>query len=59
VDHLAEEEYAAAGIFIERAVADLNGVFNAITKSEMTCEIKCYRTEIQTAGAEVLLAGIP
>src|SRR5690606_35282088 len=59
MDHLTEEEDASAGIFIKCPVTDFDGVFYAVAKSEVTSEIKCYGSEIQTAGREILLAGIP
>src|SRR5690606_14848891 len=59
VNHLTEEEHPASGIFVKRAVADFNGVFHAVAKSEMACEVKGYGTKIQTAGAKILLPGIP
>jgi hypothetical protein len=59
MDHLTEQKNTPTRIFVECAVADLNGVFYSVAKSKVAGEIKCYGAEIETAGAEILLSGIP
>jgi hypothetical protein len=36
MDHLAEQIYLLVGIIFQGAITDLNCIFNAIAKAEMT-----------------------
>jgi len=47
MDHLTEKKDALVAIFFKRAIADLNGVFNAVAKAEMSCEVKNDGSKIQ------------
>jgi hypothetical protein len=58
VDHLAEQKYPFAGVLLQCAVADLNGVFYTIAESKMTGDIKAYRAEVNKNRGEILLSRI-
>jgi hypothetical protein len=58
VDHLAQQKNPSTPIFFQCSVADLDGIFDAVTKSEMAGEIKNNRTKIENGGGEILLPQI-
>jgi len=47
MDHLAKQENPLRGIFLKRLIADLDCVFNTVTKSEVTRKKENYRSEIE------------
>jgi hypothetical protein len=54
MDHFAEEEDAAAGIFVDGAEGDIDGVFHAVTKSEMPGEVDVDGPEVEQGRGEIL-----
>jgi hypothetical protein len=58
VDHLAEEEHTLIGVFFEGAVADLDGIFHAVAKTEVAGDIEDHRAEVEYGRGEILLAQI-
>ena len=46
VNHLAEQKNSFVRIFLNCLVADFNGIFHAITKSEMTGDVKLNGAKI-------------
>src|SRR5690606_26399771 len=58
VNHLAQQKDAFCIVLAECPVADLNRVFDTITKSEMPCDVESDRTEVQNCGTKILLAMI-
>jgi hypothetical protein len=44
--HLTKQEHPPVGIFFQRFIADLNGIFDTVTESEVTCNVKLNSAEI-------------
>jgi hypothetical protein len=58
MDHLAKQKNFLIRIFFQRLVTDLDRILNAVAKSEMTGDIKSYRTEVKEGRRKILLSKI-
>ena len=58
VDHLAQKKNAFVGIFFDRLIAYLNGVFHTIAKSKVSRDVELHRTEVKQGRRKILLAQI-
>jgi hypothetical protein len=54
VDHLAEEEDGAAGVFFDGAKGDFDGVLDSIAEPEMPGEVNLQVAEVQQGRREIL-----
>jgi len=45
-------------VFLQGFVAEFNGVFDSITKTEMAGDVKFYGSEIQNGGRKVLFTKV-
>jgi hypothetical protein len=56
MDHLAEQVHILILIFFQGPVADLDGVFHTITKTEMPGKKKLHRPKVKNGRRKILLA---
>jgi hypothetical protein len=54
MDHFAEEEDAAAGVFAGGAEGNFDGVLHAVTESEVAGEIDVEGSEVEEGRGEIL-----
>ena len=54
MDHLAQQEDAFSGIFVDRPEGDLDGILYAVAEAEMPGEIDMQAAEVQMGRAEIL-----
>lgn len=55
VDHLAEQENVFIRVLLQRLIADLYGIFNAIAEAKMASDVEPYRSEIKLRRRKILL----
>ena len=58
MDHFAQKKDAPLGMGGQRLVGDFHRVLNAEAEPEVTGQNETHRTEVEQAGAQVLLARI-
>src|SRR5580692_5544000 len=55
MDHFAQEEDAAAGVFAGRAEGDLDGVLYSVAESEVACEVDSNGPQVERRRRKVFL----
>jgi hypothetical protein len=58
VDHFTQQENTFARIFFDGSEGNLNGIFDAVTKTKMTWKYKTDTAEIQNGWGKILLSRI-
>jgi hypothetical protein len=58
VNHLTQQINFFIRILLKGAIADFNGILNAVTKTKMTGDVKLYRTKVQDGRAKILFTQI-